>query len=95
MSDSDTLLDAVAVSLDNALYKGGFLVQNDGEARQIAKVAISAIEAAGWRVVPVEPTEEMIRHGQHMSTAARYFSPPELTELYAGMLSAAPRIGEK
>lgn len=93
MSAIDTLLDTVAISLDNALYKGGFLVQSDGEARQIAKVALSAIESAGYRVVPVEPTEEMAEKARN----AIYDSAPSKSRarsVYAAMLSAAPKITE-
>lgn len=89
MSAIDTLLDAVAISLDNALYKGGFLVQNDGEARQIAKVALAAIEAQGFRVVPVEPTPEMIKALNEYAVCAGY-----IPEGYAAMLSAAPKLTE-
>lgn len=88
MSDIDRLLDAVAISLDNALYKGGFLVQNDGEARQIAKVALAAIESAGFRVVPVEPTPTMYGAALEDLVPAA-----DAHAAWSAMLSAVPKIG--
>ena len=36
-------------------------LENPQHRRDIARAALSAIEAAGYRVVPVEPTEEMVK----------------------------------
>lgn len=84
---ADALIEAVARELHHAGWERDYWTD-------CARKVIAAIEANGFRVVPVEPTAIMIRHGQHMSTAARYFSPMELTELYAAMLSAAPKLTE-
>lgn len=61
-----------------------------------ARAALSAIEAAGWRVVPVEPTQEMIEAGLEGevvrdSSGTSWRSPTAY--VYSAMLSAAPRIG--
>lgn len=85
MSD---ILANLAIALDNALYKGGFLVQNDGEAHQIAKVALSAIEASGYRLVPVEPTEKMLT----MAFAEALVPSGDAIPCYHAMLAAAPKI---
>ncbi len=88
----DKLIEAVAISLDNALYKGGFLVQNDGEAKQIAKVALTAIESQGFRVVPVEPTSRMLADG----AGAHLGQDPDFVRVAAvtwrAMLEAAPKV---
>lgn len=67
--------------------------------------ALSAIEAAGWRIVPVEATEAMLDAGLRDDTAhpgysLRYFLMPTYTmthrdlmaQAHAAMLAAAPRL---
>lgn len=54
-----------------------------------AESVIAAIEANGFRVVPVEPTQEMC-----------YLAPPygkgvTVEDVYAAMLSAAPKLTEQ
>ena len=55
----DDLVELVTDGLVSA--HGLFVADEDYEA--IARVALAAIEAAGYRVVPVEPTEAMMRAG--------------------------------
>ncbi len=58
-----------------------------------ARAALSAIEANGYRVVPVEPTQEMAEKARN----AIYDSAPSTIRarsVYAAMLSAAPKLTE-
>lgn len=49
------------------------------------RAALSALEAAGWRVVPVEATEDMLMAGTQNG-----FARIALSESYRAMLAAAP-----
>lgn len=61
-------------------------------AREQARAALAAIEAAGYRVVPVEPTEEMaMRAAVILDRDPR---PALAATLYAAMLDAAPKVTE-
>lgn len=56
-----------------------------------ARAALSAIEAAGFVVVPVEPTDEMAENARN----AIYDSLPSMLRakrVYADMLSARPKV---
>lgn len=53
--------------------------------------ALSAIEAAGWRIVPLEPTLDMIQaHYDAHAAAETVFAEAEV--VYRAMLDAAPRL---
>ena len=63
---------------------------------------ITALEAAGWRVVPVEPTEEMVEAGciaKNLTTPIQTVHPkyPEaaIKAGYKTMLDAAPKLTER
>lgn len=56
-----------------------------------ARAALAAIEAAGYRVVPVEPTEEMICAG--ISAIQNHTMRMEVIVAYNVMLAAAPKHG--
>lgn len=61
------------------------------------RAALSAIEANGFRVVPVEPTVAMIEAGiEHREctgpSGTRWASP--VTFIYTAMLSAVPKLTE-
>ena len=58
-----------------------------------ARAALSAIEANGYRVVPVEPTQEMAEKARN----AIYDSAPSTIRarsVYAAMIAAAPKLTE-
>ena len=111
MTDTDALVEEIAkamfvrpfrdgpVQLSVAVPSwGGVGAHKREEFRNHARAALSAIEAAGWRVVPVEPTQEMIEAGLEGevvrdSSGTSWRSPTAY--VYSAMLSAAPRIGEK
>jgi hypothetical protein len=58
----------------------------------IATAAIAAIRAAGWAVVPVEPTEEMIRATDSRNESFLW-TDDEITKWeWAAMLAAAPGV---
>jgi hypothetical protein len=64
-----------------------------------AQAALAAIEAQGLAVVPVEPTEAMVRAGRDAENDAQnspFWLPPEQIALmvYAAMLAASPLRGE-
>ena len=52
-----------------------------------AKVALAAIRAAGWAVVPVEPTGEMFEAGHE-----EFWEGKGVVETYRAMLAAAPGV---
>lgn len=57
---------------------------------ETAKRVLAAIEAAGYRVVPVEPTETMIRRaGVFLDRDPR---PAIADGVYRQMLAAAPKV---
>jgi len=62
-------------------------IWHHGDGREDAEAAIGAIRAAGWAVVPVEPTEEMFDAG-HASSAHGH----GIVALYRAMLAAAPGV---
>jgi len=57
----------------------------------LARAALSAIEREGWKVVPVEPTEEMVTamHSE-VDDLGRHFH----RILYRAALSASPKQGK-
>jgi hypothetical protein len=67
--------------------------------KRAAQAALAAIEAQGLAVVPVEPTEGMVRAGRDAENDAQnspFWLPPEQIALmvYAAMLAASPLRGE-
>ena len=52
-----------------------------------ARAIIAAFEEAGWCVVPVEPTEEML-----LAMDDGMFDTDELSNAYRTMLDAAPKL---
>ncbi len=104
MTDTDALVEAVAKAIQDTTCRVisedslGVVATSlpDDECVNAARAALSAIEAAGWRVVPVEPTQEMIEAGLEGevvrdSSGTSWRSPTAY--VYSAMLSAAPRIG--
>ena len=81
------------------------------ETAPVARVAITALEAGGWRVVPAEPTEEMIKKAvdtEGMKAVATCimlsfihncplpkFETSPLHQAYKAMLDAAPKLNVK
>lgn len=49
---------------------------------------IAALEAAGWALMPVEPTEEMVVAG------CRHENMGDMAGRYKAMLAVRPRLGE-
>lgn len=98
MTPTDTLRETVEAAA-HAIYVGAFSALTKDEARDIARAALSAIEAAGWRVVPVEPTEEMLatQDKAHVNAPTlkgqlNDFCRTFASEIWAELLSAAPRL---
>jgi len=54
-----------------------------------AEAAFAAIRAAGWAVVPVEPTEEMLRTTDHWDDTTE---DEVIIQLWKNMLAAAPGV---
>ena len=89
MSDADKLIEAVARAIHDGLggngwaytnYGGDELKTNKSELEEAARAALSAIEAEGWAVVPMEPTDAMM------------FDSAGSRQDYRAMLYARPRI---
>jgi hypothetical protein len=95
--DEAELVEQIARGIMCARPNGGCLVtdwqreerQNPAIERVLsdARAALAAIRAAGWAVVPVEPTEEMFDAG-HASSAHGH----GIVALYRAMLAAAPGV---
>ena len=67
--------------------------------RDIARAALAAIEAADWRVVPVEPTKAMAKAGDETGCFlcdAESVNPhlDSAVSVYEAMLAAAPKVTE-
>lgn len=101
-STRETLREAVARAIHNDRLHGmvawiDVSAAHKTRYRGYADAALAAIEAAGWRVVPVEATIEMLRTGA--SRSRDFYSEtdvyPRTKAIYRAMLSAAPRIAEK
>jgi len=56
-------------------------IRCEGYDRNTAEAIFFALRSAGWAVVPVEPTEVMIREGFHTASGAR--------DIYKEMITAA------
>lgn len=102
MTPTDTLREAVARALctSDGFHEESWEVYLSG-----ADAALSAIEAAGWRVVPAEPTEAMTGACWNLfhpwgTNAPHPRSRPEgfkqmqriVADFYREMLFAAPRL---
>ena len=83
MTPTDTLREAVARAVDNAIDDHGEFATG-----AMATAALSAIESAGWRVVPAEPNEPTVVIAA-METGIK---PSVLRASYRAMLGAAPRL---
>lgn len=67
---------------------------------ELVRAALAAAEALGWKLVPVEPTQEMCKaawespppYERHDSTREMYTH--DYTQRYRAMLTAAPSIEE-
>jgi hypothetical protein len=83
-------------SMNNAPHMSGNPLNRLGalERRRLddaTKAALAAIRAAGWAVVPVEPTFNMESEGSVAMVKLGYLpSPGEVAEIYRAMLAAAP-----
>ena len=72
----------------------------NGLAKQIyasnARAAIAAAEAAGWKLVPVEPTEAMMDAGLcgWQTAPADAYVGEVVARVYPAMLAAAPKADE-
>lgn len=67
---------------------------NAGEARRIVDAQLSALEAAGVRLVPVEATEEMLEHAFGSINYTEPSPSEDAERVYGAMLSASPYAKE-
>jgi hypothetical protein len=70
-----------------------------GCSQEAGKAALAAIRAAGWAVVPVEPTPEMTRWGIEgadirwsAASLSECLIDDEVSSIYRAMLAAAPGV---
>lgn len=82
---TDALVEAVRSAMTS------YLLENVSP--DTVRVALQAIEAAGYRVVPVEATEGMVSAGIDQALVIRP-DDTEMRSVWSAMLSAAPRVGE-
>lgn len=106
MQDDAGLVERIAHSLWNATdhhSPWGEIVAlyetTHNEYLTMARSALAAIEAAGLKVVPVEPTQNMTLQGSVIPVGSDFDGPtiyvgwPAAREVYVAMLSAAPKPG--
>lgn len=75
LSHPSGVLDWATATRAHPTFCQGFINQ--------ARAALSSVEAAGYRVVPVEPTPEMVNS---------YSIPGRMRAMWAAALAAAPKV---
>lgn len=97
MNDADKLIEAVANAIRHGIfgndYEAAYWTKENDDA---ARAALSAIETAGWAVVPVEPTIKMCDAAMELvekpSRTGWQYVPKAPGDAWRMMLSARPRI---
>ena len=96
--DEAALLERVGEAIRESVIQPGCCMEDTGCqigpcgcSKEAAEAALTAIRAAGWAVVPVEPTDKMIWEARAADWDA---SPERLTWAagYRAMLAAAPGV---
>ncbi|MFY4709945.1 hypothetical protein [Burkholderia glumae] len=87
------LTDEQIIELLTAMDDAGFTQaeRNNDRLRNAARALLTSPRAAvpeGWKLVPVEPTPEMVSAGEHVAYSDVAYAPPEIA--YRAMLDAAP-----
>lgn len=59
-----------------------------------ARAALAAIEAAGYRVAPVEPTGAMVDAANRCSDSAEYLTTWDTPAVIRAAIAAAPKVTE-
>ena len=59
---------------------------------RILDALLAHIDASGWKLVPIDPTEEMRLCGMHMLPVLERH---RTSSVYRAMVKAAPKIGDK
>ena len=88
MTDSNRLIEAMVDAMFEADGNGA----PNAPWIDLARASITAIEAAGYRVVPVEPTEEMADAGTDARWQSVIRDANNVREIWTAMLSAAPKV---
>ena len=93
--DEPALLKRAGEAIRKALIKPPGCTESTGCAvgpchcaHLAAEASIAAIRAAGWAVVPVEPTEEMLGDGHE----EMFERGGRVIDIYRAMLAAAPGL---
>jgi len=103
--DNKELVEIVARALDpwafSEPYGPGKALGQD-QARDKARAVLDVIEASGRKIVPVEPTEEMLEAGVyavddflHGANATAPSSTETERHCWAAMLSASPKVTDR
>ena len=96
--DEAELMERVAKALHHEVYGGQSAWMDvskfERSYREMeANTALAAIRAAGWAVVPQEPTFAMRSEGSVAMVKLEYLpSPGEVESIYRAMLAAAPGV---
>ena len=85
---TNTLIEAVARAVMTVSDSGEYLTT--WELDRVARAAIAAIEAAGYRIVPTVATDTMDYAGLEIVAGGTY----DPSEIYAAMIAAAPKVGQ-
>jgi hypothetical protein len=80
------LQDQAAIIAAAARGPGAMCMVSDAESAMIAEDAIEALEAAGYLIVPVEPTEDMQSAGAYPRENRK-----PVSDIWRAMISVRPR----
>jgi hypothetical protein len=104
--DDIALLRLVGEEIRKTLIKPPYCMEGTGCelppcgcSQEAGKAALAAIRAAGWAVVPVEPTPQMARCGIEgadirwsAASLSECLTDDEVSSIYRAMLAAAPGV---
>lgn len=106
--DDIALLRLVGEEIRKTLIKPPYCMEGTGCelppcgcSQETGKAALAAIRAAGWAVVPVEPTEEMLWAADRSPAPTREMDDPDHVQFvlfglrraeWAAMIAAAPGV---
>ena len=86
-------VDELVEAISEAIYKSSHAIVDYGQPLlenpdECARAALTAIEASGWAVVPMEMTPEMNEAGYQANLVANYGA----RRSWSAMLAAAPKV---
>ena len=93
MSVIEAMRLAFATSVHGEAEARRFSAQSNATVDRAMRAALAAAEREGWRLVPVEPTEDMKAAGEieiDRDGYGTFLWPNEALDVYRAMLAASP-----